>query len=101
MRRRKRAHSIRFEIKDHQSARTEAIRLATTRAKASAQAIANALGVRVLGVVSAVVNGPADEPLPVPELGFVREKRVVTPTPVQEGTVSFQASVTVTLEVGP
>jgi uncharacterized protein YggE len=50
-------NSIRFEIKDDQSARNEGIRLATARAKASAIGIALALGVRVLGVVSAVVSG--------------------------------------------
>jgi uncharacterized protein YggE len=36
----------------------------------------------------------------MPESGIV-EKRVAPATPVQQGTVSFQASVTVTLEVGP
>ena len=89
---------------DEQTARVEALKQATVRARANAEAIAVALGLRVVRVVSAETVAQ-DGVAPLTRSEFVPnvalEKRAVVTTPVEPGTMKVRAQVCVTVEVAP
>jgi uncharacterized protein len=90
-------NSIHFTLKDDQAVRTQALQEAAQKAKANAQAIAQALGLRVVGVFSAETGeSPIIRPVAPP---MMMAKGSAAPTPVEAGAIDVQASVTVTLEV--
>ncbi|MGD0617447.1 MAG: SIMPL domain-containing protein [Bryobacteraceae bacterium] len=85
---------------NEQNARAEALKQATVRARADAEAMAAALGMRVVRVLSAetaAVPAPAQPPLGPMELA----KRVAPPTPIEAGSEDLRVHVSVTLEVAP
>ena len=88
---------------DEQNARVKALKQATARARAIADAIAAALGPRVVRVVSAETVGP--DAATVSRSDFTPQmelaKRAVVPTPVESGTLGVRAQVSVTVEVAP
>jgi uncharacterized protein len=94
-------HGIEFGVKNEQAGRAEALKLAAQAARANANAIASALGLRVIRVRS------AESGQPVHVIPFQREFQaraadvVRAPTPIEPGTLDFRATVTVTLEVAP
>lgn len=85
---------------NEQNARAEALKQATVRARADAEAMAAALGMRVVRVLSAeTVAAPAPaQPLLGP-MEFA--KRVILPTPIESGTEDLRVQVRVALEVAP
>jgi uncharacterized protein YggE len=89
---------------DEPHARSEALKQATTQAKANAEAMAAALGLKMVRVVSAETSAPL---VPAAILmdgaqSFGHEKRAVdVTTPVESRKVELRAQVTVTLEVAP
>ncbi len=86
--------SIRFELKDDSELRRKALEMAAKRARANAEAIAAALGVRVIGLAEAESGEAA--PRPVRMMATMSMK---AETPVQAGEIEVQATVTVALEV--
>src|SRR5690606_17397643 len=81
--------NLRFLLKDSESARNQALRMATQQARGRAEAIAQGLSVRLGGVLAAsegfttrVVGGP-DE----------RTANAATPTPIESGTLEVRATV--------
>jgi len=85
---------------DDQSARSEALRQATSRAQTNAEAMAAALGMRVERVVSAETSAqPAATPPGLAGPSLPRKKSVPTPLPV--GPIEIRAQATVTLEAVP
>ena len=87
---------------DEQDARSEALRLATAQAQTSAEAIATALGLRVVRVLSAETpTPPAAQPFAFGGLPLAGKKKANVATPVANGTIEIRAQVTITVEVAP
>jgi uncharacterized protein YggE len=87
---------------DDPIARSEALKVATAQARVNAEAMAAALGLRVVRILSAeTVAAPA--PAPALANHEMARKRVsaALPTPVEAGTLEISARVVVTLEVAP
>ncbi|HEX8087602.1 MAG TPA: SIMPL domain-containing protein [Blastocatellia bacterium] len=88
--------SLRFMLKDEQAARANALREAAIRARAKADALASALGLRVQRVLFVEESGQAT-PLPI----YARAEMAAAPaqTPVEPGTIDVRALVTLTVEI--
>src|SRR5579885_651771 len=87
---------LEFKLKDEQPARTQALRQAAARAKSSAEAIASALGLKIVRVLS------FEEGIQTPIRPVSRAMAAMAapaPTPVEPGTIDIQASVTLTVQV--
>jgi uncharacterized protein YggE len=87
---------VSFTLRDDAAVRSKALAEAAVKARASAEAIAAALNLKVLGVLDAQTNDAANvRPLPL------MQSRVAAPnsTPIETGTLDVHASVVVTLEV--
>jgi uncharacterized protein YggE len=91
-------NSIAFTLKNDQAVRAKVIAEATKQARANAEAIAQALNVRVIGVASAetVESG---NPRPMQPMFAMARQAMTAPTPVETGTLDVHATVSVTLEV--
>jgi uncharacterized protein len=86
-----------FTLQDEQPLMTHALQQAAARAKSKAEAIAAALGVKIIRVLQVEENGPAVRPVE----RMLRSAAVMeSPTPVEPGTVDVNATVTLTVEVG-
>jgi uncharacterized protein YggE len=88
---------------DAQSARAEALKLATIQARKNADAMAAGLGMHVVRVVSAEPETAAATALMSESFGIPAKQamRVPVPTPVEVGTEEIRARVAVTVEVAP
>lgn len=91
-------NGIQFTLKDEQAARTRALRQAAQNARASAEAMAAALGLKVAGVASAETAD--SRPIHPVQNGMVAMARAA-PAPVETGTIEVRATVTVTLYIAP
>lgn len=90
--------ALRFTLKDELGARTQALQEASTKARAKAQAIASALGLKIVRVLH-IDEGGQVTPLPVNGRAFAMA--TVAQTPVEPGTIDVRATVTLTVEVAP
>jgi uncharacterized protein len=94
---------IQFTLRDQDAVRAEALREAATRARAEADVLAAALGLKVVRVLSAEENSPRVVPLRV----YAATTRAAAnaagavPTPVEAGTLDVTADVTLSVEVSP
>ena len=90
-----------FELKDDTAARREALTGASKQARAKADAIAQAMGLRIDGVFQ-VTEGGVQVMQPRMELARAGVAAMdAAGTPVQPGQVDVHASVTVTYRVSP
>ena len=96
-----RVASLAFELQDGEPHRMEALRRAVDQARAEAQVIASALGMRLGQPVS--VQGGAQRPPRGPTLAFARAEMMedVAATPVEAGLQTVSASVNVTFRLLP
>jgi len=90
---------IRFTVRDQDAVRAEALRQAATRARAEAEVLAAALGVKVERVLHAEENSPRVAPIYQPMARAVASAPV--PTPIEAGSLDINAEVTLTVEVSP
>lgn len=88
---------LRFMLKDEEPVRREALALAAVRARAKADAIAKALGTRVVGV-RRVEEGGGSVPV-ARHRAMAMEASVATP--VEAGDVEVRATVSLTVEIAP
>jgi uncharacterized protein YggE len=92
---------IQFTLRDQDAVRAEALRQAATRARAEADMLAAALGLKVVRVLSVEENSPRL----VPVRAYMGAPRTVmttaTATPVEAGTLDVTADVMLTVEVSP
>ncbi|MCS7316122.1 MAG: SIMPL domain-containing protein [Bryobacterales bacterium] len=93
-------HSLRFTLRDDEALRLEALRQATRRAHARAEAMAAASGLKPVRIVS-IELAPTAPIRPVRELAVARAAEVTAPTPVEPGIIEVHASVTVVVEAAP
>lgn len=91
-----------FELKDDRDARQEAMTAAAKDAKGKAEAIASALGLRIVRVLE-VQSGVVQRPVPMYRMAgrgaMAAADAISTPTTVEAGEVTVQEQVTVTVEV--
>jgi uncharacterized protein YggE len=92
---------IRFALRDEQVPRAEALRKAVLNARQDAQALADALGLSVVRVLSVDEQGPSIVPPPrIYMQGRIFAQANAAPqTPVEAGTIEVNASVALTVEV--
>jgi uncharacterized protein YggE len=90
---------LRFTLENPEPVRTQALKEAATNARAKAEAIASALGVRIARVLSAEEMGPVATPMHFAEAMRAASDASGAPTPVEPGTIEVRANVTVTLEI--
>ncbi|HSF57184.1 MAG TPA: SIMPL domain-containing protein [Candidatus Binatia bacterium] len=91
-----------FTLKDEQSAQLQALRLASAKAKAKAEEIASALGLKVVRILTVNEGERGVRPIIPPQARSVQADVVTAaPTPVEVGTIEVRSSVTLTAEVGP
>jgi uncharacterized protein YggE len=93
---------IRFAVRDEQIPRTMALRKAAVSARQDAQALAGALGLRVVRVLRVDEQSPAVVQRPI----FMQARRMsvaaaAAATPIEAGEIAVNATVTLTVEVAP
>lgn len=91
-------HRLVFTLRDDQDTQELALRQATRKAKAKAQAIADALGLKIARVFSVTQNDRIPRPLMVEARAGVAPS-AAAPTPVEPGIIEVRASVTLTAEL--
>jgi uncharacterized protein len=93
---------VRFRLKDDLPIREKALRQAVAEAKRKAEVMAEALGVRIVGVLDASESGVSVIPREQFEFGAVaRMAADQAPTPVSPGEIDIRASVTVRYQIAP
>jgi hypothetical protein len=92
---------IQFTLRDAESVRADALREAARKARAEAQVLADALGLKVLRVLSVEESSPRVVPVRAYDRMFRASAAAATPTPVESGTLDVTADVVLTVEVGP
>jgi len=90
-----------FTLKDEDAVRLEALRLASVKARAKTDAMAAALGLKVVRVLSVAEGERSVQPI-MRQATMARSEAMAAaaPTPVEPGTVDVRATVTLTVEVG-
>lgn len=88
--------SLQFTLKDEQEIRVRALRQAATRARAKGEALATALGVRILRVYQV-----REEPSAVvrPFVSSMAMEKAAPSTPIEPGRIEVEARVTLVLEI--
>ena len=93
--------NIAFGLRDEAAAKARALREAAIDAKAKADALADALGVQVLGILS-VSEGEPDIIRPLPTYrAEMAMAQAAPPTPVEAGAIEVRASVTLSVAFRP
>ena len=93
--------NIAFGLRDEAAAKARALREAAIDAKAKADALADALGVQVLGILS-VSEGEPDIIRPLPTYrAEMAMAQAPPPTPVEAGAIEVRASVTLSVAFRP
>jgi uncharacterized protein len=89
---------IQFTLSDEQIVRSQALREAALKARADADVLAAALGLKVVRVLSVEENGSTGGPVR-PVMFEARGMAAKAPTPVQPGSIDVGANVVLTVEV--
>jgi uncharacterized protein len=97
-----RVTDIVFTLRDQDAVRAEALREAATRARAEAEVLAGALGLKVVRVLNVEETGAQFMPLRMSAARVAASAAAtVAPTPVEAGTLEITANVTLSVEVSP
>jgi uncharacterized protein YggE len=90
-----------FTLKDEQTAQLQALRLAAQKARAKADEMAGALGLKIVKIlaINEVDRGVRPIPMPIARAAQM-ESLAAAPTPVEAGTIEVKSSVTLTGELG-
>jgi hypothetical protein len=98
-----RVQGIQFTLRDQDTVRDQALKEAARRARAEADVLAGALGLRILRVLSVEENSARFVPIRMSMAAARGAAAAVAdvPTPVESGTLEVSAQVTLTVEVGP
>ncbi len=93
--------SVRFTVRDPEAIRTRALRDAAQKARSEADALAAALNLKIVRVLSAGESRAIAVPLNSVTVAAYRSEAASAPTPIQSGTIDVEANVTLTVEAGP
>src|SRR5437660_83011 len=89
---------IQFTVRDQERVRSQALREAATKARAEADALASALGLKVVRILTVEETSPVV--VPVRDGMFAaRAEAARAPTPIEAGTIDVTANVTLAVEV--
>jgi uncharacterized protein len=91
--------SLQFNLKNDEAVRAQALREAAAKAKAKTEAIASALGLKIIRVLFAEESSPVVRPL-YAAMEMAQAKTADVSTPVEPGTIEVRAIITLTVEVG-
>lgn len=89
-------HALDFSLKEDAAVQLKALDLASRDARAKADAIASALGVKIKRILQVEETGP---PRSIRNRGIAQFAMSAKATPVEAGTLDIQASVALTVEV--
>ena len=92
---------MRFTLRSKEAARTQALGKAAATARREAQALAAALGLRIVRIVSVAESQPVVVPVIRPRATGMRIAEPRLPTPIETGPIEVSASVTLTVAVAP
>lgn len=92
---------LRFTLRNGEAARTKALAKAAVAARGEAQALAGALGLRVVRILSVSESQPAVVPVLRPQVTAMRFAEARIPTPIETGPIDVSAAVTLTVTVAP
>jgi uncharacterized protein len=92
---------IRFALRDEEAPRAEALQEAARNARQDAEALAAALGLRIVRVLAVGEQAPEIRPSPLYAQKLSLPAAPVRATPVEAGTIDIDATVTLTVEVAP
>ncbi len=89
-----------FTLKDEEAARLDALRQASAKAKAKAEAIAASLGLKILRIASVTEGERSFQPI-FRQTPMARGEALTAqaPTPVEPGTVEIRSTISLTAEV--
>jgi uncharacterized protein YggE len=87
-----------FTLKDEQAAQLEALRAASAKARAKAEAIAASLGLKIVKIASVTEGERAIQPIYRQPM-LARAEAAPAQTPVEPGTVEVRSTVSMTVEV--
>jgi uncharacterized protein YggE len=87
-----------FTLKDEEATRHEALRQASAKARAKADAIAASLGLKVVRVKTVTEGERSFQPV-VRQMARAESLAAQAPTPIEPGTVDVRSAVTLTVEV--
>jgi uncharacterized protein YggE len=91
-----RIQSLQFTVKDEQAVQTQALREAARKARQKADAMASALGVRVVRILNVSESG---QPVfPYRDVAYAKAE-TASVTPIEPGTIEVRATVTITVEI--
>jgi len=94
-------HRLVFNLKDEHAAQLQALRLASTKARAKAEEMAAALGLKIVRVLFVAEGERSLRPIVMPQArGAQMEALAAAPTPVEAGSIEVRSSVTLTGELG-
>ena len=93
--------SVRFTVRDPEALRALALRDAALKARAEAEALASALSLKIIRILSAEESRAISVPINEVTVPAFRREGASAPTPIQPGTIDVTADVTLTVEVGP
>jgi uncharacterized protein YggE len=96
-----RVDNIHFRLRDHQAAHIEAVAIAMRNARREAEAVAQAAGERLGPALNINTGGYMPPPPPMPAM-YRRDmvmEQAMAPTPVEGGTLSVTANVTVVFKL--
>ncbi|HTK39177.1 MAG TPA: SIMPL domain-containing protein [Pyrinomonadaceae bacterium] len=92
-----RIQSLHFTLKDSQSVEAQALTQAAAEARKKADALAAALDLRIIRVLSVSESSPAV--VPVRDVAYARAE--TASTPIEPGTIEVRASVSLVVEIAP
>ena len=90
-----RVQNLQFTLKDERPVQAQALREAAVRARAKADALASALNLQIVGILSVAESSPSY--VPVRDVALARAE--AASTPIEAGTIEVRAVVTLTVEV--
>jgi uncharacterized protein YggE len=90
-----RIQSLRFTLRDERAVQARALREAALNARGKAEALASALGLRIVRVLTVVESSPTV--YPVRDVAFARAE--AASTPIEPGTIEVRATVAFTVEI--
>ena len=92
---------ISFTLRDQDAVHAEALRKASARARADAEVLAGALGLKILRILSVEETGSRFVPVMRSMSAAPAASAAEIATPVESGTLELSASLVLTVEVGP
>jgi uncharacterized protein len=92
---------IQFTLRDQDAVRAEALRKAAAKARADADVLAGALGLKVIRVLSVEEGGVPRVPVMRTMSMAAAAPTAKVDTPVESGTLEIAADLTLTVEVAP